>query len=110
MFARSRYLKVYSPAGRRSKKKFVPESRVSSYHEIPRSHLWRDRTFSGSRPAALGSRRCTYSAACFDRSEICTSISSPAVSAIPSLQGFRTKHEAVLSRLKYLRETEKKSP
>src|ERR1700736_2968829 len=39
MLARSRYLNVYSPTGSCSKKKFVPESRVSSYQEIPRSHL-----------------------------------------------------------------------
>ena len=39
MFARRRYLNVYCPTGSRSKKKFVPLSRVSSYQAIPRSHL-----------------------------------------------------------------------
>lgn len=37
--ARTRYLNVYSPWGSRSKKKFVPLSRISSYHPMPRSHL-----------------------------------------------------------------------
>ena len=30
MFALTRYFSVYSPAGSHSKKKFVPESRISS--------------------------------------------------------------------------------
>src|SRR5262249_53240345 len=64
----------------------------------------------GSSPAARGSRRCTYSAACFDVREIWTSISSPGESVIPSLHGFSTNPDAVLSRLKYRRDTEKKSP
>ena len=34
--ARTRYLKVYSPAGSSSKKKFVALSRISSYQPMPR--------------------------------------------------------------------------
>src|SRR6266540_7348805 len=110
MLARRRYLKVYWPAGSRSKKKFVPLSRVSSYQARPRSHRCRETAFSGSHPAARGSRRCTYSASCLDEREIWTSTSSPGASTAPSERGFRTKPEADASRLKYFRETEKKSP
>jgi len=46
---------VYSPAGNHSKKKFVPESRISSYHEMPRSHLYCECSVSGSKPAPRGS-------------------------------------------------------
>ncbi len=38
MLARTRYLKVYSPAGSWLKKKLAPESRVSSYQQMPRPH------------------------------------------------------------------------
>ena len=51
MFARTRYLNVYSPTGSCSKKKFVAESRISSYQPMPRSHLYRDTALSGSKPA-----------------------------------------------------------
>src|SRR5688572_30511981 len=110
MLARKRYLKVYSPTGRCSKKKFEPESRVSSYQAMPRSYFQRDTAFSGSRPAARGSRRCTYSAACLVRSETCTSTWSPALSTAPSASGLSTHSLPSFSRLKYLRDTWKKSP
>src|SRR6266542_4126585 len=110
MLARRRYLKVYWPAGSRSKKKFVPLSRVSSYQARPRSHRCRETALSGSHPAARGSRRCTYSASCLDESETWTSTSSPGAIAAPSARGFKTKPEGDASRLKYFRETEKKSP
>ena len=40
ILALRRYLKVYSPAGSHSKKKFVPESRTSSYHEMIIDGVW----------------------------------------------------------------------
>ena len=70
---------------------FVPESRVSSYQTMPESRLWRDCALSGSRPAARGSLRCTYSAACFVRSDSCTSTSSPGRSTAPSTSGRSTR-------------------
>ena len=54
---RIRYLKVYSPCGNCSKKKFVPESLISSYQQIPKSHLCLEMLVAGSNPAPRGSRR-----------------------------------------------------
>jgi len=102
-------LKCVLAAGSHSKKKLVPESRVSWYTRFP------DPTCSATRRSrARARRRAVLEVDVFrcvlDRIESWTSTSSPGRIASPSAMGLNTNSRPLCSRLKYFRATEKKSP